>query len=140
MSSRAFLVDMIHSVGEKTALVDHLEEKILAGENVEVNTKILSEVLSLRREQMSLLLDYAKKPNPTRWCNFKHACKSFTQDVEVYEATLSEESLKIMEGSARILAMETSLFLGLDFEVCARCLYDKLLVEQKEKESEKGND
>lgn len=126
MSSRAWLVDLIHSIGEKTALADHLEEKI--GED-DIRDALKS-VLTARRKQMDYLLRNAQKANPTYWCAFKHAIKTYTLDVEVYEATLSDEAKEQMVESANILASITSLFLGMEFTDCARCLYDKLLVKQ----------
>lgn len=135
MSSRAWVVDLIHSIGEKTALCDHLEEQIIAGENVEENEKILETTLALRREQMSYLLEQAEKPNPKKWCQFKHAIKSFTQDVETYEATKSDKALEQLRQSAEVLAMTTSMFLGMEFETCARCLADQLLVKEHEQKA-----
>ena len=137
MSSRGFSVDLIHSIGEKTALTDHIEELILADENVEENKQILEKLLTLRREQMSYLLEQAKTPNPKYWCAFKHAAKTFTLDIEVYEATLNENALKQAQASADILAMITSKLLGMEFETCARCFNDQLLVRQYE--NEKGS-
>ena len=63
----------------------------------------------------------------------KLAVKAWTLDCEVYEATLDEESYNNMVKSSNHLAEMTSLFLGMEFETCARCLYDKLLVKQLEK-------
>lgn len=137
MSSRGYLVDLIESIGEKICLTSHLEEKIRATEdqNEKENLeKVLEKVIWLRRKQMNLLLENGENPNPTYWCQFKHALGSFMRDVEVYEATGSEESFELMKISSDILAMNTSLFLGMEFEVCARCLADKLLVKQVEKE------
>lgn len=139
MSSRGFSVDLIHSIGEKTALTDHIEELILADENVEENKQILEKLLTLRREQMSYLLEQAKTPNPKYWCAFKHAVKTFTLDIEVYEATLNENALKQAQASADILAMITSKLLGMEFETCARCFNDQLLVKQYENEKGSSN-
>lgn len=135
MSSRAYIVDLIHSIGEKTALTDHLEEKIIAGKDVENNEKELVEILSLRREQMSFLMEQGEKPDPEEWCAFKHSIKAFTQDVEVYEANPCNQTRDFMVRSANTLAMEISKLLGMEFETCARCLYDRLLVKQVEKEN-----
>lgn len=128
MSSRAYIVDLIHSIGEKTALVDHLEEKTDSKEALSLAKK----VSDLRREQMNQLLALGEKPNPEYWCAFKHSIKAWVMDCEVYEATESEESLKNMIESSNILASVISLFLGMEFEDCARCLYDRLLVKQIE--------
>jgi len=127
MSSRAYLVDLIHSIGEKTALVDHLEEKI--DNNPELQD-LIEKILVLRRKQMNQLLSLGENPNPEYWCAFKHAVKAWVMDCEVYEATLTEESKQNMIESSNILASMISLFLGMEFEDCARCLYDKLLVKQ----------
>lgn len=129
MSSRAYLVDLIHSIGEKTALADHLEEKLEENPDLE---ELLKKVLELRRKQMNQLLADGENPNPEYWCAFKHAVKAWTMDCEVYEAKLDEESLKNMVESSNVLASMISLFLGMEFENCARCLYDKLLVKQLE--------
>jgi hypothetical protein len=130
MSSRAYLVDLIHSIGEKTALEDHLMEKL--PDHPELKDTI-KKVADLRRSQMNQLLASGEKPNPDWWCAFKHAVKAWTLDCEVYEATLDKESYDNMVKSSNNLAEMTSLFLGMEFETCARCLYDKLLVKQLEK-------
>ena len=81
MSSRAYLVDLIHSIGEKTALADHLEEKLEENPDLE---ELLKKVLELRRKQMNQLLADGENPNPEYWCAFKHAVKAWTMDCEVY--------------------------------------------------------
>lgn len=129
MSSRAYLVDLIRSIGEKTALTDHLEEKLLSNPSEELKA-LIKQITALRRKQMNTLLSEAENPNPLFWCDFKHAVKAFTNDVEVYEATYTDEAFEQMKLSSEILAGVTSLFLGMDFQTCARCLYDKLLVEE----------
>lgn len=132
MTSRAWVVDLIRSIGEKTALTDHLEEKMISEPSDELKA-LIEQVTALRRKQMKLLLEQAENPNPLYWCDFKHAVKAFTNDVEVYEATYSDEAFEQMKLSSEILAGITSLFLGMEFQTCARCLYDKILVEQTQK-------
>lgn len=135
MTARAYAVDLIQSIGEKAALTSHLEEHLIDGMDV---SKVLTEVLSLRRKQMKDLMEIAEKPNPKYWCDFKHAVKAFTLDTEVYEAEQNETNLENMKRSADILAGVTSLFLGLEFASCARCLYDQLLIDIKKKEKEEN--
>ena len=135
MTARAYAVDLIQSIGEKAALTSHLEEHLINGMDV---SKILVEVLNLRRKQMKDLMELAEKPNPKYWCDFKHAVKAFTLDTEVYEAEQNETNLENMKRSADILAGVTSLFLGLEFASCARCLYDQLLIDIKKKEKEEN--
>ena len=135
MSSRGYLTDLIESIGEKIALTSHIEEKLRASENEEEAkhlTQMLEKTLDLRRRQMSRLLEKAENPNPLYWCQFKHALGSFIRDCEVYEATKDETDFLLAKESADILAMNISLFLGMGFQTCARCLADKLLVKQVE--------
>lgn len=133
-TSRAWLVDLIGAIGEKTALVDHLEEKLCSDKeyNIEAIQEIIRQTLGLRREQMDILLQNGMRPNPDFWCDFKHAVKSWVKDTEVYEANLSEVALQQMKASGDILAGITSLFLGMKFETCSRCLYDMMLMKQLE--------
>ena len=135
MTARAYAVDLMQSIGEKAALTSHLEEHLIDGMDV---SKVLAEVLSLRRKQIKDLMQLAEKPNPKYWCDFKHAVKAFTLDTEVYEAEQNETNLENMKRSADILAGVTSLFLGLEFASCARCLYDQLLIDIKKKEKEEN--
>ena len=130
-------MDLAHSIGEKTVLADHIEELIIAGKDEKENKEVLEHLLILRRNQMSYLLEQGVKPNPEYWCPFKHAIKSFTQDVEVFEATLSDVALAQMKASADILAMTMSKFLGIEFETCARCLNDRLLEIEYDKNNNK---
>lgn len=136
MSSRAYLVDLIHSIGEKTALEDHLIEKL--PDHPELR-ELIERVANLRRSQMNQLLTFGENPNPDYWCAFKHAVKAWTLDCEVYEATLDKESYENMVKSADEFASIISLFLGMEFESCARCLADKLLVKQITKGEDNGS-
>lgn len=129
MTSRAWVIDLIRSIGEKTALVDHLEEKMINSPNEDLKS-LIERVTTLRRLQMKTLLAQSENPNPMYWCDFKHAVKAFTNDTEVYEATYSDESFKQLQLSSEILASVTSLLLGMEFQTCGRCFYDKMLVEQ----------
>ena len=137
MSSRGYLVDMMESIGEKICLTSHLEEQIRGSDDdneVLELKKILDKTLELRRQEMSDLLDKAENPNPKYHCAFKHALGSFMRDVEVFEATGDGRDARRTIESADLLAMVMSKYLGMEFETCARCLWDRMLVEQVEKE------
>lgn len=131
------MVDEIHSIGEKTALCDHLEE--LIDDYPEVG-EVLQNVLNLRRKQMQHIADQNENSNPKFWCAFKHAVKAFTLDSEVYEAVMDEETKQNMIESGDILASLISLFLGMDFETCARCVYDRLLLNQVQEGNRESRD
>lgn len=136
MSSRAWVVDLIRGIGQKTAICDHNKEKIedkeISEEERGLVRELDSRVLKLRREEESYLLENAKKPNPMYWCHVKHAIDSYTHDVEVYEANPNEKTEHFMIESGEILAGYLSLFMGMEFETCSRCLYDAMLVREKE--------
>ena len=137
MSSRGYLVDMMESVAEKIALTSHIEEKLRDTEDENEKKQLnqmLKKILDLRRRQMNRLLEEAENPNPAFWCQFKHSLGSLIRDCETYEATYNEKDLELCKESANVLAMNASLFLGMEFESCARCFADKLLVKQVEKE------
>lgn len=139
MTSNSWLVDLIDAIGEKTALVDHLEKKLLSGKyDSQALKTLIADILDLRRSQMDVLLRNGENPNPDYWCDFKHAVKAYTKDAEVYEATLNEESFENMRKSANVLAGVTSLFLGMEFATCAACLWDKMLVNQLMSKNKKG--
>ena len=139
MTSSSWLVDLIDAIGEKTALVDHLEKKQLSGNyDAQALKALIGDILGLRRSQMDTLLRNGHDPDPDYWCDFKHAVKSYTKDAEVYEANLDDESFEHMKKSADILAGVTSLFLGMEFAICATCLWDRMLVDQLDEENKKG--
>lgn len=147
MSSRGYLWDLIESIAEDIALASHIEEKLVASENeqeVENLKLMLKEVLSLRREKMSYLLSQGEKPNPMYWCLAKHSIGSYWRQMEVWEASQEEEDLTKLKKNGEILAMALSLYLGLEFQTCQRCVGDLLMVKQhkldKIKEKEKQND
>lgn len=128
MNSRNWLVDLVHKIGEECALCDHLAEKL----DEPQSKQLYCATLELRRKDMLLLANSVKDPNFEHWCEFKHAVKAFTLAMECYDANPTEDMLKSVEASENILASAMSLFLGLEFSDCARCLYDKLLANYNE--------
>lgn len=126
-TSRAWIIDLAHSIGEKLALCDHLAEK-LDDENAK---KLYAKVVDQRRSEMQLLVDSVDNPNLEWWCAFKHAVKSWVLACECYDYRLDEQTLNVAQYNADILAGVMSLFLGLEFKDCARCLNDRLLLNQR---------
>ena len=128
MTDRAYILDLIHSIGEKLALADHLAEK-LDNENIK---ELYAKVVEERRAEMKLLVSLAPNPNTEYWCAFKHALKSWVLAMEVYDTLPIEENLNVAQYSEDILAGIISLFLGVEFKPCARCLNDLLLSQHNE--------
>lgn len=122
MSNRAYIIDLIHSIGEKLALADHLAEKLEEQKIQELYAKVVEE----RRNEMRLLVKLAPNANLEYWCAFKHALKSWCLALEVYDYAKTEENLNVAQYNEDILAEITCLFLGLEPKPCARCLDDVL--------------
>lgn len=142
MSSRAYLVDKINAIEELTALADHLRESIRASEyesKMEPDSKgkrceeILKKVNNLRRKLMRELGEEADSADPKMWCHFKHAASADMKLNEVYEATFDENDLSNMVEMSDIMASIITMYLGMQFEDCSRCLYDEMLIEQNSK-------
>lgn len=134
MSSRGYEVDLIESICENIALAGHLEEIGKDADADDTLKEILKKALTLRREQMSRLLEMADMPNPKYHCAVKHALGAWWRQQEVYEATLDDEDYRLARELGDLSAMCLSKYLGMEFEVCQRCLFDRMLVNQVEKE------
>lgn len=123
LSSRAWLIDLLHSIGEKLALCDHLAEKLDDENARELYFKVLEE----RRKEMRILANYGENTNLEYWCALKHSLKAWVLAVEVYDSMPNDENLNVVKYNEDILAGVLSLFLGLEFKPCARCLNDILI-------------
>lgn len=136
MTSRGYLWDLIESIGEDIALTSHIEEKLLASEDKEESQNLrqmLEKVLESRRGKMSELLSRGDNPNPMCHCLTKHAIGAYWRQMEVWEATQDQEDLLKLRGDGEILAMALSLYLGLEFQTCQRCLEELLLLKNHKK-------
>ena len=133
MSSRGYEPDLIESICESIALSSHIEE-VLKEEQSEEVQQILETSLSLRRKQMSRLLEMADNPNPKFHCIVKHSLGAWWRQMEVWEATLDKKDYELAKELGDLSAMCLSKYLGLEFEICQRCLYDKMLVQQYAKQ------
>jgi len=130
MTSRGYATDLIESICELIAACGHLRELQDGEEDVR---EIYQKALQLRRKQMEQLLDLAEAPNPKYHCAVKHFLGSWWRSVEVYEATLKEEDYQLAKEAGDLAAMALSKYLGMEFETCSRCLFDKMLVKQLSK-------
>ena len=124
-TNRAVIIDLIHSIGEKLALCDHLQEKLDDKNVAELYHKVVDE----RRKEMRMLVELAPNPNTEYWCAFKHSLKATVLAYEVYDTLKTEESLNVAQYNEDIFAGVLSLFLGVEFKTCARCLYDMLICD-----------
>lgn len=136
MTSRSYLWDLIESIGEDIALTSHIEEKLLGSEDeqeIENLKLMLKETLEVRRKKMSRLLSQGESPNPRFHCQAKHAIGAYWRQMEVWEASQDPKDLELLKQDGKILAMALSQYLGLEFQVCQRCLGELLLVKEFDK-------
>lgn len=137
MSSRAWILDLTRVMVQNEAIADHNKE-LIEDENLDGGLKdkireLDKQVVSLRREEQSYLLEQGENPNPLIWCLVKHSSDAYGHSVEVYEANPCEKTEHLMKMQSNIFAGYLSIFLGVKFQTCARCLADQLLVKQAEK-------
>lgn len=132
MTSRGFETDRIEAICELICATGHIRE-MLDDENENLS-EIYKQTLELRREEMNRLLEGAENPNPKYWCLVKHLLGAWWRQVEVYEASLSEDDYELAKRLGNLAASALSQYLGMEFENCSRCFFDKILVKQYEKE------
>ncbi len=80
MTSRAYVVDLIQLIGEKTALTSHLEEHSIDGMDASGTCR----GSQFKAKTNAGLNGFIGQSEP-EMRDFKHAVKSFTLDSEVYE-------------------------------------------------------
>lgn len=130
MTSRGYETDRIEAICELISATGHIREMVDEDENLK---QIYKQTLALRREEMNYLLDESENPNPKYWCLVKHLLGAWWRQVEIYEATLKEEDLDLAKRLGDLSAEALSQFLGMEFETCQRCFFDRLMVKEHEK-------
>jgi hypothetical protein len=134
--SRGWVFDLVNSIANDLAIVNHLTESIYAAQKdaddgITDNSdykKILDIALANRRDKMNLLVEVADKYNKRMWCPLKHAIESYMESMEVWQAYENESTYNQMIKSTDVLAGCLSLFLGMELTTCGRCLSDQLSV------------
>lgn len=145
-TSRGWIFDLVTSIGEDLANTSHLHE-VLYSLNKDVNEaddsmdkdellklqlrrddteELLKMTLANRRAKMNYLKSQAEDYDKLMWCSLKHSILAWGTSVEVWEATFSDDAHKLMMNSTNIMAGVLSMFLGMELEVCQRCLADSL--------------
>ena len=142
MSSRAWILDLTRIMIQNEAMADHNKE-LIEDENMgdELKDKIREldkQVVNLRREGQSYLLEQGENPNPLIWCLVKHSSDAYGHSVEVYEANPCEKTEYLMKMQSNIFAGYLSLFLGVEFQTCQRCLDDRLMIIEHDRKNDSG--
>lgn len=137
MSSRAWTLDLLRGITQNEAIADHnkelIEDENLDGELKNKIRQLDKMTVALRREEQSYLLEQGENPNPLVWCLVKHSSDAYGHLVEVYEANPCEKAEELMKKQSAILAGYLSIFLGVEFQTCQRCLDDQLLIKEHDK-------
>ncbi len=132
-ASREWFFDLVNSIANLLAIVNHLTEAIYGAEKditdkidgAEKDKKdyldILELSLQLRREQMALLKEQADYHDRRMWCPLKHAIESYMESMEVWQADNNDTTYKQMMLAYKIMLMCLSKFLGREITLCGRC-------------------
>ena len=129
MTSRGYVTDLIESIAELVCTCGHIRELLDGEEDAEL-LELYKRTLKLRREQMEKLLELAEKPDPRYHCIVKHTLGAWWRAIEIYEATGKDEDFQMAKDCGGVAASALSKYLGMEFESCSRCLFDRLLVRQ----------
>ena len=137
-TSRGWVFDLVNSIANDLALTNHLHEAFYAAykdaeDGIEgasdkiINyRKLMDMTLTNRRNKMNILKGQADSYDKHMWCPLKHAIESYMESMEVWQAHESKETFDAMITSTDILSGVLSLFLGMELEICGRCLSDQL--------------
>lgn len=89
---------------------------------IEKRQEIVAETTELRREIMKTLDGLGERD----WCPCKHYAEAVQRSLEIYESTYSKEDYEILVKTYKIWAARLSLYFGIQYTTCFRCLSDKL--------------
>ena len=132
-SSREWFIDLVNSIANLLAIVNHLTEAVYSAEkdiadsidgaakNKEDYLEILLLSLDLRRRQMNLLKSQADYHDRRMWCPLKHGIESYMESMEVWQAEQSDETYANTIDAYNIMLKLLSKFLGRDVTLCGRC-------------------
>lgn len=139
--TRAWIFDALMECGQKLAMVNHLEEKIVGLYSrleetdddktaLEITDKIgkMRTIVEITTEQRRKLMDYimgqASSSDEER-CLLKHALLDYTIATELFEANTDDAELEYnMRKTSESLAAVISLTLNMEFKTCLRCVAD----------------
>lgn len=145
-TSRGWVMDLVNSIANDLALVNHLMETLHAkhvdsesAEGKDKQTvddqiiaieKMIETTLELRRDKMKRMTEEFDDYDPRMWCAIKHSIESYMESMEVYQATKSMEDWDLFSRTFDNMASVISVALGYEMESCARCFADALRDEK----------
>lgn len=116
--------ETIKSTGEESP------EVILEIESIKEKIKSIDEMIKLetktRRKKQNLLESLTKDYNKRFHCKIKHWCRVIEHDLELLESCDYETVREIIIDDFKNFAMTISLYTGIEYSDCYRCISDKL--------------
>jgi len=103
---------------------EELKQKIINQEN------ILAQSISMRRMVMENLLEIFESSDKNMRCTFKHAVASYMFATECVQAATSICRSDVQQKAYLQMIQVLSMFLGVEPQLCGRCLQDILSGKQ----------
>lgn len=136
ITSRGWVMDLMQSIANDLATVNHLKEKLYSIKQETVPEDPIAEdirkyiektiqcITDTRRKKMKLLEDQFLEFDDKMHCAVKHQLESLIEMMEVYDAY--PEAVDLLQESWENWASVISFAFGVELTDCARCLLDQL--------------
>ena len=129
ITSRGWVMDLMQSIANDLATVNHLKERLYAAKRDEssdagVIEEAIQSITDTRRKKMKLLEGQFLEFDDKMHCAVKHQLESLIEMMEVYDAY--QESVDLLQESWENWALVVSFAFGVELTDCARCLLDQL--------------
>lgn len=103
--------------------IEELQKKIDSINNlIELETKT-------RRKKQDLLEKLSDQYDKRFHCKVKHWCRVIEHDLEILESYKYEEFKEILIDDFKNFALTLSLYLGIEYSDCYRCISDKITIK-----------
>ena len=128
LTSRGWVMDLMQSIANDLATVNHLKEHLYSDKKDGADTAdieaTIQNITDTRRKKMALLESQFLEFDDKMHCALKHQLESLMEMMEVYDAY--PESVDLLQESWQNWAAVVSSALGVEPTDCARCLLDQL--------------
>lgn len=104
--------------------IQTIKEKI---DNINQLIKLETET---RRKKQDLLEKLSNSYDKRFHCKVKHWCRVIEHDLEILESYEYEEFKEILKEDFKNFALTLSLYLGIEYSDCYRCISDKLDIKK----------
>jgi len=144
-TSRLRILDAVELIANQIAIVSHCQEiinELMADYETEPSEKLQQQLMdqqsimhqanTIRRMAMDSLLNSSDETDKNQWCVFKHAVWSYMFAMECSHVLWqSIDRANIQERAYMQMLQVLSMFLGVEPQLCWRCLADILTNNKK---------